>query len=113
MIRNGRRDWRIVGCAALLGASVAFPIGLLLGGRESPREDARPSTRPGRPSIEIQASRNPYSPRVAGDPYVVGRQRKVLRALEESCRQLKRYCAEAEQARLRIGEAEAEAEAGR
>ncbi len=106
MTGRGRRDWRTAGCAALLGASIAFPIGLFLGGDESPRENARPSSRPGPLAGEAPATRNLYSPRLAGDPYVVGQQRKVLRALEESCRQLKRHCAEARQARLRIEEAE-------
>jgi hypothetical protein len=53
------------------------------------------------------AGRDVYSPRVIGDPYVIEQQRKVLEALEVSCRRFKRHCAEAEQARLRIEEAEA------
>lgn len=100
------RDWRVVGCTALLAASIAFPLGLIVGGGGEPaRENSR---RPGRPTPSGPAptARDVYSPRVIGDPYVIEQQRRVLRALESSCRQSKRLCAEAEQARLRIEEAE-------
>lgn len=106
MTRGGRRDWRTIGCAALLGASIAFPAGLFLGGSGTPREQARQPSRPGPSAVETRSSRNLYSPRIGSDPYVVEQQRKVLRALEAGCRQLGQNCAEAEQARLRIGEAE-------
>lgn len=106
MTGSRRRDWRALGCAALLGASIAFPVGLMLGDR-TPREKAAGPSRSGPSSGEGRTGRNHYSPRIAGDPYVIEQQRKVLRALEVGCRELKQHCAEAEQARRRIEEAEA------
>ena len=98
-----------MGCAALLTASVAFPLGFYMGGGEPSREAAARSGRPtpGPAPGRAPTARNLYSPRIATDPYVIEQQRKVLRALEVSCSQLKRHCAEAEQARRRIEEAEA------
>lgn len=108
MIRSGRRDWRTLGCAALLGASIAFPVGLIVGGGETPgRNASEPSRRPDSSGSEPRTARNPFSPRVSGDPYVIEQQRRVLRALEAGCSQLKQNCAQAEQARRRIEEAEA------
>lgn len=107
MSRKGGRDWRALGCAALIGASVAFPAGLFLGADRTPREHARGPSRAIPPEGGARNARNLYSPRVAGDPYVIAQQRKVLRALESSCSQSGHHCAEAEQARLRIEEAEA------
>ncbi len=106
MTRKSGRDWRAMGCAALLGASIAFPAGLFLGGGEAPRENARGPGRPAASPGGARTSRNLYSPRVAGDPYVIEQQRRVLQALEASCRQSGRHCAEAEQARQRIEEAD-------
>lgn len=107
MIAGGKRDWRTLGCAALLGASIAFPVGLMVGGRGGSGPQAEGPARPAPSGGETRTGRNPYSPRIASDPYVIEQQRKVLRALEAGCRQLKQNCAEAEQARLRIEEAEA------
>lgn len=106
MKAGGKRDRRTAGCAALLAAAIAFPAGLLVG-RGGGTED-RKVAGPGRAAPAGAAdltSRNLYSPRVASDPYVIAEQREVLRALEVACSQLKRHCAEAEQARLRIEEA--------
>ncbi|HEX8223491.1 MAG TPA: hypothetical protein VF605_06725 [Allosphingosinicella sp.] len=111
MTGRGRSDWRAVGCAAVLAASIAFPLGLIVGGGggSPPGEDARQpagaSLRPG--PGPTPPARDVYSPRVASDPYVIEQQRRVLRTLEQSCRQSRQYCAEAEQARRRIEEAEA------
>lgn len=91
----------------MLGASIAFPIGLIVGGGETPSRNASGPSRPDPSSSESRTARNPYSPRVTGDPYVIEQQRRVLQALEVGCSQLKQHCAEAEQARRRIEEAEA------
>lgn len=107
MSRGGRRDWRALGCAALLGASIAFPAGLMVRGGGTPVRTAAEPARPGPAAGQRRTARNPFSPRIAGDPYVIDEQRKVLQALELSCRQLKRHCAEAGEARRRIEEAEA------
>jgi hypothetical protein len=105
--RGGRRDWPGIGCAALLGASIAFPLGLYAGRDSPPRDNARPASRPAPSPGRPRTGRDVYSPRVTGDPYVIEQQRKVLRALEASCSQSGQLCPEAEQARLRIEEAEA------
>jgi hypothetical protein len=98
-----------MGCAALLGASIAFPAGLMVGGGGSgaPDRGAPEAARSGPAGGDSRTARNPFSARILGDPYVIEEQRKVLRALESSCRQSKQLCAEAEQARRRIEEAEA------
>jgi hypothetical protein len=103
---GGRRDWRAIGCAALVAASIAFPLGLLVGGNELARENIRPASGSRPAGGPAPAARDVYSPRVATDPYVVEQQRRVLRALEASCLQSRLHCAEAEQARRRIEEAE-------
>ncbi|HEX8262864.1 MAG TPA: hypothetical protein VF547_08320 [Allosphingosinicella sp.] len=108
MTGRAGRDWRAIGCAAALAASIAFPLGLLIGGGGAPSvEPARPASRARPPATRTPAHRDVYSPRVASDPYVIEQQRRVLRALEASCRQSGRHCAEAEQAGRRIEEAEA------
>jgi hypothetical protein len=97
-----------VGCAAAIGASIAFPAGLMIGLDRAPRHSAPAASRPGPASGgETRDGRNPYSPRIATDPYVIEQQRRVLRMLEASCRQSSRHCAEAGEARRRIEEAEA------
>jgi hypothetical protein len=106
MTGGGKRDWRAVGCAALLGASIAFPAGLMVGVGGAPSRNAPEAKRSGSMGSGAQNARNPYSARIVDDPYVIEEQRKVLRALETSCRQLKQHCAEAEQARRRIEEAQ-------
>jgi hypothetical protein len=95
-----------MGCAALVGAAVAFPLGLIAGADEPPRAALKGETGVDPSSGQRRAGRNPYSPRVASDPYVIEQQRRVLEALETSCRGFKSHCAEARQARLRIEEAE-------
>ena len=107
MTRGGGRDWRAIGCAALMGASIAFPLGLLVSGEGPSRPGTRDSAGDGPAGGKTAASRNPYSPRVLDDPAVIDQQRRVAEALATSCDRYKLHCAEAEQARLRIEEAEA------
>lgn len=107
MPRSGKRHWPGIGCAALLAASIAFPVGLVVGRGEPARETAGRPSRPLPVPGRTPTARNPYSPRIADDPYALERQREVVRALESSCRQSGRLCPEAEQARRRIEEAQA------
>ena len=99
-----RRDWRVIGCAAAVGAAVAFPAGLMLGGRDAPREREVIVTRPNAPAAKTIEGRNFYSPNVSTDPYVLDQQRRVVEALELECRHFGKHCAEAGQARKRIEE---------
>ena len=107
MTGGASRDWRAIGCAAVLAAGLAFPLGLAVGRGDPPREKAGRPARPAPPPGPAPTARDVYSPRIAGDPYVIEQQRRVLQALEASCRQSGQYCLEAGQARRRIEEAEA------
>lgn len=106
LTRSNRPGWRVIGCAALVGASVAFPLGLMVGADEPPHAAVKGASGQNPSSGRARAGRNPYSPKVTSDPYVIEQQRRVLQALEASCRGFKTHCAEARQARLRIEEAE-------
>jgi hypothetical protein len=101
-----RNDGFRLGCAALIGASIAFPLGLALGGGEKAADRSPAVGTPDQADGAGAGARNAYSPRIVSDPYVIEQQRRVLRSLELSCRELGRHCAEAGQARLRIDEAE-------
>ena len=90
-----------------MGALIAFPLGMMVGAGESQAPDRRDSRREDRPAPPAAPARDSWSPRIANDPYVIEQQRRVVEALELSCRQFKSHCAEARQARLRIEEAEA------
>lgn len=87
------RDWRGLGCAALIGAAAAFPAGVMFASREP-----APSTASKRAAAPAER-RDFYSPKVTTDPYVMDQQRKLVEALEMQCRQSGANCAEAKQAR--------------
>lgn len=71
MSSGGKRDWRTAGCAALLAASIAFPAGLLVGVGGADRRNSAAPTGRAPPGGEARTARNPYSPRISGDPYVI------------------------------------------
>src|SRR5687768_915136 len=104
MTRGTGRDWRVIGCAAAVGAALAFPAGIMLAGRDAPRQPEGKVTRPNAPATKKAEARNIYSPNVSTDPYVLDQQRRVVEALELECRHFKKHCAEAGQARRRIEE---------
>ena len=104
MTANGSRDWRSIGCAALAGALIAFPAGVMLS--RSERQETARRTAGSLP--KRTDGRNFYSPGVVNDPYVLEQQRRVVEALELSCRQFRENCAEARPARQRIEEAAGE-----
>ena len=97
-----KRDWKAIGCAALVGALIAFPAGVMVTRRGEGGEPPQPSRNPPRGTA---TSRDFYSPNVVSDPYVLEQQRRVVEALERSCRDLGENCAEARQARQRVEEA--------
>ena len=101
MTANRSRDWRSIGCAALAGALIAFPAGVMLSRGERQETERRTA---GPPPKQTEG-RNFYSPGVVSDPYVLEQQRRVVEALEVSCRQFRENCAEARLARQRIEEA--------
>jgi len=88
-----------LGCALLLGAAIAFPAGLLLGGSGVERERSVPA-RSGGPFREV------YSPSIYQDPYFLEQQRRNVAALQEACSVDGELCAEARQARERLREIE-------
>lgn len=82
--------------ALLLGAALAFPVGLIVAGNEeTPRSSA---------SRSPAAVRDVFSPRVRSDPYFLDRQRENVEALEAHCRETGEPCAEARAARRRLDE---------
>jgi hypothetical protein len=78
--------------ALLVGAALAFPVGLWVAGV---RHGA--SEPPARPRAAV--GRAIYSPSIRDDPYFLDQQRKGIEALEAECRRSRAYCAEARQAR--------------
>ena len=95
-------DWRKLGCAALGGAVLAFPGGLLVRERQAAPERGSVATKmdDGR-NADVP---NVYSPNISKDPHVLRQQREVVEALEMECRNFHTHCAEAEQARRWIDE---------
>jgi hypothetical protein len=85
-------------CAALLGAAVALPVGMMLAGVGS----GEPRTRAAPPAAGT--GRAVYSPKVLSDPYFLEQQRKGAEALETRCRAAGEMCAEAGAARRWLAE---------
>lgn len=93
------RDLARLGCALLVGMALAFPAGLMVAGQGD--EDAP------RPRGDAAAERrNVFSPHVRDDPYFREQQRRNVEALEAHCRDSGALCAEAEQARRWIEQAD-------
>jgi len=88
-----------LGCALLLGAGIAFPAGLLLGGSGAERESGRASRSDG-------TFREVYSPSIYKDPYFLEQQQRNVETLEQACRATGQFCAEARQVRERLAEHE-------
>jgi len=84
-----------------LGAAVAFPAGLLLGGGS--RRDAPPARRP---EGSGGALRQPYSPSLLDDPAFLEQQRRNAQALEQACRTTGDYCTQAKAMRRWLAEHE-------
>src|SRR5688572_7585311 len=82
--------------ALLLGAALAFPVGLFVAGRE---ETPGPLVR--RPQAAI---REVFSPNVRDDPYVAEQLNRQVETLEAHCRETGALCAEARGARRRLEE---------
>src|SRR5687767_2773386 len=92
-------EWRKLGCAALLGAIVAFPAGVAVSLREPIQTEAAETQRPSGQVRKNMAGRNPYAPEILSDTHVVDQHRRTVEAMELSCRQTGALCAEAEKAR--------------
>jgi hypothetical protein len=102
MVMSGR-DWRGLGCAALIGAVAAFPLGMMLANRDAAHRKAGTEARSNAPAAKANA-RNVYSPVVVKDPYVLDQQRNVVEALETQCRDKGDHCGEARAARRWLSE---------
>jgi hypothetical protein len=105
-MRASAREWQKLGCAAVLGAIIAFPAGILFSGRGSEQQQTTGSNAASVPAGAGQ-TRKPYSPDVLGDPYVLQQHREIVEQLEMSCHQTGESCAEARQARRYLREREA------
>ena len=97
-----QRQALALGCALLLGAGIAFPAGLLVGGSGAAGEGG--SAR--RTSGEF---REVYSPSIYGDPYFLEQQRHNVEALEQVCRSKGEFCPEAQQMRRLLADLEKDA----
>ncbi|MEA3040248.1 MAG: hypothetical protein QOE79_2761 [Sphingomonadales bacterium] len=97
------RDWRGLGCAALIGAAAAFPLGMMFANRNAAHQEASTAARGSPPAVKANA-RNVYSPIVVKDSYVLARQRIVVEALEAQCRDTGDRCGEAKAARRWLNE---------
>lgn len=82
--------------ALVLGAGLAFPVGLWVAGRW----DSASELSARRPPAAV--GRAMYSPRIRDDPYFLEQQRKGIEALEAECRRSGAYCAEARKGRRRL-----------
>ena len=98
------RDKRSLGCAALIGAVIAFPAGMMAGGGTGRQQAEERLAGEARPAKSKQAVRDVYSPSIRDDPYVIEQQLRVVEALELSCRRYRERCTEAQKARERIEE---------
>ena len=105
-MRAFERQWQRLGCAAAIGAMIAFPAGVLLSGRERVQSEAPDpgAATPPRPKAE---ARKHYSPVVLSDPYVLQQHREIVEMLETSCRETGQRCDEARAARNYLDEREA------
>jgi hypothetical protein len=81
-----------LGCALLLGAAIAFPAGLVLGGRGERQVSPAPRAQGG-------PFRDAYSPTIFKDPSFLDQQRLNVETLEQACRSSGAFCAEAAQGR--------------
>jgi hypothetical protein len=97
-------DRRRLGCAALIGAAIAFPAGMMLGGGGGGEREADRRGEEVTPARAKQSMRDFYSPNILDDPYVIEQQLRVVEALELSCRHSGERCREARQARRRVEE---------
>ena len=91
------KDLVRLAAAALLGAAIALPVGMMLGGDGS-------TTAPPRTAPSTAATRAVYSPKVLSDPYFLDEQRKGVKALEAHCRETGEMCAEARAGRQWLDE---------
>jgi hypothetical protein len=101
-MRANARDWQKLGCAAVLGALVAFPAGFLFG--RAPGQSGVSSDTSRNGFAHYPGVRNPFDPKALSDPFVVRRHRKMVEELETYCRKTGKYCTEAEEARKYLDE---------
>ena len=98
-----RKSWGALGCAAFLGAALAFPVGVIFGGRDAIRQNGGPAAHADNAFVPAHF-RNFYSPKIHDDPYVQDQWRKVVEAIEAQCRRTGERCSEAKAARRSLSE---------
>ena len=98
-----QKNWGALGCAAFFGAVVAFPAGVIFGGRNASNQQDRPGAQ--RENAGVKPNfRKFYSPNIHSDPYVQGQWQKVVEELEAQCRNTGQHCTEAKAARNSLAE---------
>lgn len=103
MSGSGSR-WPALGCATALTAAVTFPAGIWVAtqfGRVETSAAGEPPTRV-RATRRQSSGRDPYSPEILSDPYVLEQHRKLAEAMERGCRLTGQGCLEAAQARAYV-----------
>lgn len=86
------RELARLAAALALGAAVALPVGMMLGGNGAET--------PVRPAPATSATaRAVYSPKVLSDPYFIEQQRLGIEALEKACSERGELCDEAREGR--------------
>jgi len=98
-----RKNWGALGCAATVGAAMAFSAGVIFGGHHAISQVDRPEAQHGNASLEANL-RKFYSPDIHNDPYVQGQWKKVVEELEARCRHTGERCTEAKTARRSLSE---------
>lgn len=98
-----RKEWVALGCAVFVGAAVAFPAGLIVGGHDAIRQNNGTETQ-GDDATGGARFRNIYSPKIYDEPYVQDQWRKEVEALEAQCRHTGEHCTEAKAARRWLSE---------
>lgn len=97
----GRDSIRLV-AALLLGAVIAFPLGMIVAGKGG----YSTGTRGANPAADAPA-RQVFAPSITSDPYFLARQREGIELLERQCRDSGDYCSEAAQGRRWLTEQQA------
>ena len=87
--------------ALFVGAALAFPVGMMVGGSPSRTDRAAPAARP-----RAAGMRDMFSPAIRRDPAFLERQREGVEALERYCQASGESCSEARAARRALAEIE-------
>ncbi|MEO5772530.1 MAG: hypothetical protein ABIQ32_00245 [Sphingomicrobium sp.] len=95
-MKGANRSTGHLGCAAVISAMIALPVGYVLG-RHSPQSSAERTTEI--TSTKNEKMRNMFSPNPLSDPPVKDQHRLIVEGLELACVQKRLHCEDAASAR--------------